>query len=254
MLGCGNIGRCIAEAINKKELDCGLVSIFDNNFQNVEFISSKFKEPIRIAKDIEDLVRGVDVVVEAASQDAVNKYGIEILKRGKNLMVMSVGAFCDDVLFRKMKDIAKKNGVKIYIPSGAIVGIDGVKSANIRKLKSVMLITRKNPKALDIKTKKVKVLYDGPARDGVNKFPRNINVAATLSLAGVGLDKTRLKIIADPRAKRNRHEISVIGEFGEFRVATNNLPFPENPKTSYLAALSAIATLKNILEPVQIGT
>lgn len=254
LLGCGNIGRYIAEAINKKKIDCRFISVFDSNVKNAESISSKFKQPVKIAKNIKELVSGVDIVVEAASQKAVGEYGIEILKKGKDLMVMSVGALCDDLLFKKMRDVAKRKGVKIYIPSGAIVGVDGVKSANMGRLKSVMLITRKNPKALDIKTKKIRVLYDGPSREGVKKFPKNVNVAATLSLAGIGLDKTKLKIIADPKVRRNIHEISVIGDFGEFKTVTSNLPSPDNPKTSYLAALSAIATLKKIVEPVQIGT
>lgn len=254
LLGCGNIGRYIAKAINKKMIDCRLVSVFDNNIWNSKFISSKFKQPVKIARNIDELVAGVDIVVEAASQDAVRKYAVGILKRGRNLMIMSVGVFYDDVLFYKMRDIAKRKGVKIYIPSGAIVGIDGVKSANMGKLRSVTLMTRKNPDALDIKTKGVRVVYNGSARVGVKKFPKNINVAATLSLAGVGFDKTKLKIIADPKIKRNRHEIDVVGDFGAFKTIANNIPSPDNPKTSYLAALSAIATLKKIVDPVQIGT
>lgn len=254
LFGCGNIGRLIADEINKNEIDCRLISVFDDNIQNAKFVSSKFKQPVKIAKNVDELVDGVDIVIEAASQKAVEEYGIRILKKGKNLMVMSVGAFCDDILFHKMRDIAKKKGVKIYIPSGAIVGIDGVKSAKIGKLKSVILLTRKNPTALGIKTKRSKMVYTGPAREGIKKFPRNINVAATLSLAGVGFEKTKLKIIADPGVKRNIHEIYVIGDFGKFNSISYNLPSPDNPKTSYLAVLSAIATLKNIIEPVQIGT
>lgn len=254
LLGCGNIGRYIVDAINKKKVNCRLVSVFDRDLKNMESLSYKFKQPPKIARNIKELVNNVNLVIEAASQEAIREYGIEILKKRKNLMVMSVGAFCDDLLFKKMKDIAKERGVKIYIPSGAILGIDGVKSANIGGLNSVVLITRKNPKALDIETKRSKVVYNGPAREGIKKFPRNVNVAATLSLAGIGFDKTQLKIIADPKIKTNKHEISVVGNFGDFRILTNNLPSPDNPKTSYLAALSAIATLRKIVDPVEIGT
>lgn len=97
-------------------------------------------------------------------------------------------------------------------------------------------------------------MYEGPAREAVRKFPANVNVAATLSLAGIGLDKTKVKIVADPEVKNNIHEISVQGDFGELKTRVENVPSPQNPKTSYLAALSAIATLKKITDGVEIGT
>lgn len=129
-----------------------------------------------------------------------------------------------------------------------------MKSAALGDLRQVTLTTRKNPKSLDVRVDKETLLYEGPAREGIERYPKNVNVAATLSLAGIGLDKTRLRIIADPGTDKNIHEIVVEGAFGKFSVIMNNFPSPENPKTSYLAILSAMATLKKLSDPVEIGT
>ena len=161
---------------------------------------------------------------------------------------------------------AMKKKRKLYIPSGAVVGIDGVKAASIGKIEEVTLTTIKNPKSIaqtpflkkkGIDLKKINrktVLYEGYAKEAVRYFSTNINVAATLSYAGIGPRKTKVRLIADPKVKENIHEIRVKGNFGEIVTRAKNLPSPQNPKTSYLAVLSAIRTLKKILEPVQLGT
>jgi len=167
---------------------------------------------------------------------------------------MSVGALADEGLFNELLEILNKTGRRIYIPSGAIAGLDGVKAAKTKGIESVELTTRKPPTELGTTTDKETVLYEGPAREGIKKFPKNVNVAATLSLAGVGFDRTKLRIIADPRVDKNIHEIRVKGIFGGFNIKMENLPSPNNPKTSYLAAMSAIATLKGITGAVRLGT
>lgn len=255
IIGCGNIGGAIAKAIDKEQ-GFNLVALFDIDPERANALGRELKSKPVVVSRIEDILKdkGIDLVVESASQDAVRHYGMKILESGKDLMLMSVGAFTDDILFERMKRIAEEKNLKIYIPSGAIVGIDGLKSANMAKIDSVMLTTRKNPKSLDVEVDKETVLYEGPARDGVRKYPKNVNVASTLSLAGIGLDKTKLRIIADPSVDKNIHEIKLRGDFGEFTVREENIPSLENPKTSYLAVLSAIATLKKINEVVQIGT
>lgn len=255
IIGCGNIGRMMAEAMDK-EAYLTLVALFDIDLGRAQALGRGLKARPQVFERINGLLeRGdVDVVVEAASQEAVRQYGVDILKSGKNLLVMSVGVFVDEVLFEEMRGIAEEKGLKIYIPSGAVVGVDGLKSARMAGIDSVTLVTRKNPGGLGVDVDRETVLYDGPARGGVMEYPKNVNVAATLGLAGVGLDRTNLRIIADPAVDKNIHEIHVVGAFGEFKVRVENLPSPENPKTSYLAALSAIATLKKISNAVQIGT
>ena len=116
-----------------------------------------------------------------------------------------------------------------------------------------MLVTTKPPASLNKEVNKRTVVYNGNAREAVKKFPRNINVAANLSLAGVGLDKTRVEIVADPVATRISHKILAHGKFGRLRAEVENMPNPRNPGSSYMASLSAIATLKRIIDPIQIG-
>ena len=254
LLGCGNIGRFIANAIDKGVINCKLLKIFDENQKAIEDFNKGISFTVSVADNIEDLVRDSDLVVEAASQEAVKEYATKILSSGKDLMIMSVGALADDTLFREMKRIAKEKNVRIYMPSGGVVGLDGVTAAKLVQIDTVEITTRKNPKILGVDVNEETVLYEGPALVGVRKFPKSVNVAATLSLAGIGLERTKLRVIADPKVDRNIHEIRVKGAFGEFKTITKNVPSPQNPKTSWLAALSAIATLKKICNVVQIGT
>jgi len=221
-----------------------------------------------VAKNIDEILKrdDVQIVIEAASQEAVRQYALKVLSSNKDLMVMSTGALLDDDLLTRIMKTAKESGRKIYVPSGAIVGLDNIKSAAIGYIKEVTLTTRKPPISLKgapyVEKSKINltllkeplVLYEGVAREAVKLFPQNVNVAASLSLAGVGPDKTRVKIIVDPNIKNIVHEIHVKGEFGEIYTKTINRPCPTNPKTSYIAALSAIATLRKVSSSIVIGT
>jgi aspartate dehydrogenase len=147
-----------------------------------------------------------------------------------------------------------------------VAGIDGLKSGAVGGIHLVELTTRKPPsgfegneyvkeKGIDLPSiEKEKTLFTGSAKEAVKFFPENVNVAASLSLAGIGPEATRVKIVADPSAAENVHEIKVRGEFGRLFVRVENVPSIANPKTSYLAALSAIATLKSISYPIRVGT
>jgi len=254
LLGCGNIGRILAEAIDEGGVDCSLVAVFDQDIQRARNLADSLQGKPRVSEGFKGLLQDTDLVVEAASQEAVKAYGVKALESGKDLLIMSVGALVDEALFNELTQPINKTGHRIYIPSGAIAGLDGIKAANTKGIDSVELTTRKPPAELGTTTDKERVVYDGSAREGIKKFPKNVNVAATLSLAGIGFDKTKLRIIADPDVERNIHEISVKGGFGEFKVRMDNLPSPNNPKTSYLAAMSAIAALKEINSTLRLGT
>ena len=117
----------------------------------------------------------------------------------------------------------------------------------------VTLVTTKPPESLNKVVNKREIIFEGKARDAVKKFPLNINVAASLSLAGIGFDKTKVEIVADPVATRINHKILAHGKFGRLRAEVENMPNPNNSKSSYMASLSAIATLKRIVNPIQIG-
>jgi aspartate dehydrogenase len=209
--------------------------------------------------------RDADVVVEAASQDAVNRFCKTILAKGKSLIIMSVGALADQRLWSELQDRAIRNRGRIYVPTGAIAGIDAIRSVK-DLIESVTLTTTKSPKALlgapffDSESDLVKLnektlIYEGDANDAVKKFPSNVNIAAVLGLAGVGIENTKVKIIVDPTTDRNNHDITVNGKFGEMTISVSNVPSPSNPKTSFLAVLSAIECLRSVCdEHVRIGT
>lgn len=267
LIGCGAIGSVLAKAIDKGQAgDTRLVIVYDRRVERAKFLSKELKRKPKIAESFEELVacKGVELVVEAASQEAVRAYAIQVLNAGKDLMVMSVGALVDSKLASEIRRVAKERGRRVYIPSGAIAGLDGVKASILSRVERVTLTTRKHPKSLEEnpyfkerfggKVERQTLIYEGPAVEACKLFPANVNVAAALGLAGVGVEKTMVRIIADPSLDRNVHEIEVVGEFGELKVCVRNVPSADNPKTSYLAALSAIATLKKITEPLTVGT
>jgi len=255
IIGCGNIGRTIIMAIDEGKIDCKVIGVFDVNKYGYNILPDKIKKHVKFFDDFEEFINtDSNLILEAASQQAVKAYAVSVLKRNKNLMLMSVGALVDKNLFEEITQIARAKNLKIYIPSGAVVGIDGVKAAMLGGIENVTLTTRKNPKGLGITTDEEKILFDGNASEAVGKFPKNINVAATLSLAGIGFEKTNVKIIADPNVRENIHEIRIKGKFGEILTVAKNLPSPDNPKTSYLASLAAIACLKKITSEIEIGT
>ncbi len=269
LIGCGAIGTTLAEAIDDGRAGkIKLIIVHDSIIQRSKNLIRRLSKKPKIAKNPEQLIKNknVDLIIEAASQDAVRQYAEKVLRADKDLMIMSVGALVDYKLFRRVRSLAEKTGRRIYVPSGAIAGLDGVRAAAIGKINEVILTTRKPPKGLKdapfIQQEKIdldavsvaKKIYEGPALEACKLFPNNVNVAAALSLAGIGPERTIVRMVADPGISRNIHEISVRGEFGELKVRVENVPSPENPKTSYLAAVSAIASLRKITENVLVGT
>ncbi len=269
LIGCGSIGKVIAEAIDQGTAgEMELVAVYDRIREHSEkLVNSLAKKPV-IARDADELLgrEDIQIVVEAASQEAVRQYAAKALAEDKDLVILSTGALLDEDLFRQISRLAKSKARKVYVPSGAIVGLDNIKSAAIGDIDDVTLTTRKPPPSFEgaplVQKKKIDlsslkeplVLYEGPARDAVKLFPQNVNVSASLSLAGIGADRTKIRIITDPEAEEISHEIHVKGRFGELKTQTTNKHFPTNPKTSYIAALSAIATLKKMTESIIIGT
>lgn len=261
LVGCGTIGSQLAMSVDSDKIaNASLVALFDVAERNLQNLKSKLHSSPEPYSDFgRFLTSGADIVVEAASQDAVRSFGKSILEAGKDLMVMSVGALVDGTFLSELLQVAAKKGCRIYVPTGAIAGIDAIRSVR-HLLDSVTLTTTKNPKALAgapfFETSKIKlddiakstVIYEGAAAEAVRAFPANVNVAAVLGLAGIGVDRTKVRIVADPQAATNRHEIAATGSFGEMRIMVSNMPSPGNPKTSFLAVLSAIECLRSICD------
>jgi aspartate dehydrogenase len=267
LLGCGAIGTQIALAIDSGKIPAELTHVYDFDKTKSEILVSKLKKKPIIVENPHLLSSNpVDIVVEAASQDAVKNHALSIIQNRKDLMIMSVGALLDESVLEILIDACREFKKRIYLPSGAIAGLDAIKSVR-DELDSVTLTTTKNPKALagakffetnkiDLdKITKATTLYEGNAKEAVTLFPANINVAALLSLAGLGSQKTRVKIVADPATDKNTHQIETKGKFGRLTINVENVPDPSNPKTSRLATLSAIECLRAVCsENMKIGT
>jgi aspartate dehydrogenase len=273
LIGCGTIGSELALVIDSGKIKkAALVSLYDEVEKVVVELKSKLQNKnIETFSNFSHFITSpafanADIIIEAASQDAVKKFAKTMIQSGKDLIVMSVGALAEPDLLEELLDVASKKEVHIYVPSGAVAGIDAIRSVK-HLLNSVTITTTKNPKALAgapffektrIKPETItqkKLIYEGTAKDAVKKFPANVNVAAVISLAGVGMDATKVKIIADPAASLNQHEITATGKFGEINIVVRNTPSPSNPKTSYLAVLSAIECIRSICEDdMRIGT
>jgi aspartate dehydrogenase len=258
IVGCGALGKQLATAITQKKVAPGikLVGVCDRDGARAHALVTRLKPRPRILS-LGELAQASDLLIETASMAAMPEVAQAALKYKKDLLVLSVGALIDSTdWFARFA----KAGCGLYFPSGAVAGLDGLRAAAVLGgLEHVTLTTRKPPTGLagapyfqkrkldPLTLTQPTVIFSGSARQAVKAFPQNINVAAAVSLAGLGPEKTRVQIIADPQAKRNSHTISARGAFGALTTTTENLPSEDNPKTSALAGLSALALLAELV-------
>jgi aspartate dehydrogenase len=238
LIGCGAIGTVLAEAIERKLVVCDELIVFDVDMAKAQQLKKALKFPVTIVASFEELLkRKPTVVVEAASQQAAKDYVGKIVAAKTELIVMSTGALLDlDVDLRR-----------VHVPSGAIGGLDAIASAAMAGIDEVSLTSRKNPKAFGKQNAEAETVYEGDAEEAARKFPREMNVAATLALT-VKPAKVKVKVVSDPNVTRNTHEIQVKWRFGDMQLRFSNEPHPDNPHTSALAAWSAIRLLQTLLK------
>jgi aspartate dehydrogenase len=238
LIGCGAIGSLIAEAFKKGIVECDSLILYDYDVGRTEEFRKSLGDTVTVVKTIEEMIRlKPKVIVEAASQQAAKDYIPKILEKNIELIVMSVGALLD----------LRLQSNKIHVPSGAIGGLDAISAASLAGIDEAILTSRKNPLALGLDSREEKLVYEGNAEDAVKRFPREMNVAATLALA-IGSEKLKVRVVSDPKVNRNIHEIAVKWKYGDMLLRFSNDPHPENPRTSALAAWSAIRLLKEVLE------
>lgn len=248
LLGCGNIGGIIA----RHKIGIEITSFFDAAPAKVDTMKGLL-EHARAHYDFDNFIRDeFEILVEAASVGAVLQYGETALQRGKDLVALSVGAFADRGFRNRLEVLAGSLGRKIRIPSGALFGLDNLKIGQVSALDRLVLRTTKHPAAFGLQTQERTLLFEGSAEECIRHYPRNVNVAVALSLAAER--PVAVQLWADPAVTRNTHEIHIAGAFGETTILTQNLPSPDNPSTSYLAALSIITLLKNLDRPLVVGT
>jgi aspartate dehydrogenase len=210
----------------------------------------------------EALAETCDIVIESLPPQLFRSVGLSVIDRGKIFMPLSVGQLLENW---DLVERAKQTGARILAPTGALLGLDAVRAAAEGTIHSVTMVTRKPPSGLEgapylversISLKGLKAptkIFDGSAREGARGFPANVNVAAALSLAGIGPDKTRLEIWADPALTRNTHRIEVDADTARFSMAIEGIP-SENPRTGRIVPLSVIAALRGLVAEIKVGT
>lgn len=267
ILGGGVIARLVLEHARAGALgDAAIVGILGrNDASRGKPLARAFHIPFVTSLDAL-LALQPDAVIEAASHDAVRQYAAPLLEAGVSVIVLSAGALCDDALRSRLENLASARSALLYVPSGGIGGLDALKAACAAGVDEVEIAVTKPPAAwkgipyverLDVDLDRLAgpaTLFEGAAREGVPHFPANVNIAAVLSMAGVGFDRTRLKVVADPALKFNTHYINIRGKTGQISIKLESVPSPDNPKTAMLACYSAIAAVKALGSRVRYGT
>ncbi len=248
IVGCGTIGSALVAVVRAERLRVKLAGLASRTRTRAEALARSMT-PSPPVLELHELVRASDLVVEAASVEAVAEIVPVCLQLRKDVLVVSAGGLLGREDWYRQSEA---EGTRILVPSGAIAGLDGIRAAAVGRLDSVTLTTRRPPQALrgapyvvengitlDYLTQAT-VVFEGSVRDACRGFPRNVNVPAALSLAGIGPDRTRVRVLADPGCRFNQHRIEVRGEFGRLSIEVENVPSPTNPHTGFLSTFSVI--------------
>jgi len=219
LIGFGVIGSHIFRRIEEEGL-MKVGFIFEVDRKKTESVDSSLL--LTSFDDFEK--RLVDLVVEAANAQAVTELGLQILKKS-DFLIFSLTALADEDFRQKMETTARNSGKRIYIPHGAILGLDGIQDGR-KVIEEVRVTTTKNPKnlGLEVGTTQPVVVYEGSTREACERFPRNVNVHASIALAGLGFDKTHSKIIADPGTNKMTQVVEVVGKGLRWKIETESTP------------------------------
>ncbi len=260
--GFGAVGRAVAERLDQGMPGLRLVAVSARNRKNAAARLAAFNDQVAI-EPLDRLPQLADVIVECLPAAAFREIAEGALDAGRTLIAVSGGALLANP---DLVERARSGGGRIIVPTGALLGLDAVQAAAEGTIHSVTMVTRKPPRGLagapfvvehDIELDGLSEplkLFEGTARDAVGGFPANVNVAAALSLAGIGPDRTMVEVWADPTLDRNFHTIEVDSDSARFTMSIKNIPTDENPKTGRITALSVIAALRKQTATVLIGT
>ncbi|NLO79497.1 MAG: aspartate dehydrogenase [Xanthomonadaceae bacterium] len=262
LAGYGAIGKRVASLLDQGIEGLRLVAVSANNAARAEQHVATLRQPVPVLP-LAQLAEVADVVVECAPAHLLPEIATPVLRAGKVLVTVSVGAL---LKAPELVDLAREHGGRIHVPSGALLGLDAVQAAALGEIYEVTMETRKPLRGLagapyvegrQIDLSQVEEplkLFEGSAAEAIEGFPANLNVAVALGLAGVGPENTRLQVWADPSVDRNTHIINVRSDSADLHLVIRNIPTDENPKTGRITALSIVATLRKMAVPLVIGT
>jgi aspartate dehydrogenase len=259
--GLGAVGLRVAEALDQGLPGSQLVAVSANDRESARKRLAHLSRPVPVVP-IEELEALADIVVECAPAALLSAIAEPFLRAGKTVIVLSSGAILAN---ERLIELASSHGGQIVVPTGALLGLDAVTAAAEGDIRSVKMITRKPVRGLvgapylvenniniESITEPVRV-FSGTPREAAIGFPANLNVAVALALAGIGPDRTKLEIWADPALKRNTHRIEVDADSASFSMSIENVP-SENPKTGRITALSVISYLRKARAPLRVGS
>jgi aspartate dehydrogenase len=259
--GLGAVGLEVAKRLIAGVPGLSLVAVAVRDVEKARRALPQIGDSIVIRKATE-LANDCDIVVECLPPALFREVATSAIDKGRIFMPLSVAQLLEngDLIER-----AKLKGARIMVPTGALIGLDAVRAAAEGTIHSVKMVTRKPPAGLEgapylrehgisvSNLKKARKVFDGSAREGARGFPTNVNVAAALSLAGIGPDRTQLEIWADPTVTRNTHTITVDADTARFTMTIENIP-SENPRTGKSVAPSTVAALRALVSELKVGT
>lgn len=261
VIGCGAIGAALLQTIqNDKNLRVAAVIVPPGWVDQAQEIVGRFAPQAQIVSQVPE--QGIDLLLEVAGHSAIVGHVLPALRRGTPAIVASVGALSFLDMVEQLETAAMMGGTRVELIAGAIGAVDAIAAARIGGLDKVVYTGRKPvhawqgtpaEQAFDLDSLLVStVIFEGSAREAARLYPKNANVAATISLAGLGLDQTQVRLLADPAAQRNTHTVEASGAFGELSLTMSNKPLASNPKTSALTVFSAVRALRNYADALAI--
>ena len=260
IIGYGTIAEAVcAHLVEHDHVEIGVVITKPDGGARARRI---FGETVEIARNVAEVTTVVDLFVDCAGHSGLRQHGADVLGRGIDLITVSSGALADTELYASLVAAARAGGAQLRVATGAIGGLDALGSASIGALTQVTYRGRKPPRGwrgspaeskLDLDTlTEATVHFNGNARDAALEYPMNANVAASVALAGIGLDDTRVELIADPDIDRNVHEIVAEGDFGRCEFCIEGMALPGNPRSSAITAMSVVREILDCTSPVVI--
>lgn len=262
IFGLGTIGRAVAQALVDGVDGLHLAAVAARDQRRAQAYCADLPMPV-VVTDADGMADCCDVVMECAPAAVFGDIANACIEKGRIFMPLSVGGL---LRFPDLRVRAEQTGARIIVPTGALLGLDAVRAAAEGTIHSVRVVTRKPPRGLAgaphldkhgidvLALTEPRIVFEGSARDGVAGFPANVNVAAALSLAGIGPDQTRLQIWADPGIDRNKHRIEVESDSARLTMEIENIPTESNPATGRITALSAIACLRGLAGTFRVGS